>query len=1659
MPIPSANRSTYVPGPGEVGGELRVRVTASNMANAAAGVSTASAVVTSGPFYAATQFGTEGSGEGHLDDPGDVAIDSSGDIWVLDTGNDRVEKFSSEGAYIAQFGSAGSGNGQLEQPAGLALDSSGDVWVADTGNNRVEEFSATGEDLKSFGVRGTKKGQFKSPGGIAVDGGSVWVSDSENGRVQRFNEAGEYQATVASRGSGRGEVGEPEGMAVDAKGDVWIADWSNQRVEEFSESGEYLGEILGEDVAGASLFAYGIAVWGEDVFVGDVANNRIVEFNKSGEYVDEFGTPGGGLGQLRLGFPMGLAMDSHGDVWVADTGNYRVQEWAPSTAAPADTAAPSLSGEAVAGETLSATQGTWSGSPLEYRYQWQLCGEGGTGCSAIAGADGQNYVLAHADIGGTVRVQVSASNTGGTATEVSAAATTIVAASALSSTALPAVTGATQDGRVLHAGTGSWSGSPPSSYAYQWESCNESGGECAAIEAASGTEYDLGEGDIGTTLRVTVTATNDAGSVHATSAASALVTPEPPSELEVPTISGAPDVGQVLRADHGAWTGTERQFAYQWESCNESGGECAAIEGATESEYDLGEGDKGSTVRVRIGVESALGSLSDVSAVTPVVGAAGALASTTQPVITGVPQAGHTLTTSTGTWANGASAGYAYQWQTCNRLGEHCEAIEGATGASYPLEPANIGQTLRVQVTATQGSETLKRTSAVTQPVAASGKPVSADPPPIEGAALKGQTLTAGTGEWSGETPSSYTYQWERCGEVGGECAAIEGATASSYTLVEADLGSTLRVIVTATSTGGSTAAVSGGTPRVNPKSLLDLSLPSIAGLVEFEGDLAAEPGIWSGEGAISYAYQWEDCNAAGSECAPIEGANETEYTPAEKDHAKALRVKVTATGPLGSQSAYSAVTPATPGGEATVEAAEETAQRADPAVLAASTSATLEGQTIAPALEDGEELAAKRALTSGTVSKEDPGELAVNTPEGELTLKPLETSSKASTLPTLVNETVALFANAWPATDAIVRPEALGAGTVLQLRSAEAPHAFSWEVGLGAGQKLEQLPDGAVAVVKAEESFTIPPPSAEPQSSDSAPEPPETHAEQVERESEEATPEEEVKSEPPPSAPRSTTSPAETPAGMLEPQKTAAQYEAATSAIGYAEAHVGEAILMSIPVPYVIDADGRTVPAWLSVNGNSVTLSLKPTEATAYPVFVAMPVAALSDKTSGERDPFEYGLSDLNSITFSGENSKIAENIARLKNPKAPLYVQTARLATPWDILKSSSQGYLRAQAEKWVPAVEKDGLEPYITIEADEHEEHPPKVSVYRRAIKELMEKFKTVKRWGAWNEPDHSVNTVDHAEAAHYWQAAESVAVELGCSCTVVAGEFYEYPDQGIPNYPADYTKVLEKYDPEAWKDGKHAKPNRKAWVRHKIPSVWGFHDYKDVVDIANEDASKFQAFASGGKLGKPPIWISEAGVQLHDNAKDGPPTRLAEPPEGNEFSLQEEASQAFLTLHEAKPPRGGISRIERVYYYEYQAPSEAEVKKNANAFDSGLIEAEPEPRGEGKSHSEPRPAYCYLAYESHRCPPKAVTLANQTAEVNSYGDGAEVTLEWEHPGEGAHVVNAPTIGPDVFRPLSESAQITACAPYRYRAVARNDADETAVGQWVEDSDYCS
>jgi len=119
--------------------------------------------------------------------PSGVAVDSYGNVYVADTYNHRIQKFSSSGTFITKWGSQGTGDGQFYSPSGVAVDSSGNLYVADTKNHRIQKFNSNGTFITKWGSKGTGDGQFNNPYGVAIDSsGNVYVADSENNRIQKF---------------------------------------------------------------------------------------------------------------------------------------------------------------------------------------------------------------------------------------------------------------------------------------------------------------------------------------------------------------------------------------------------------------------------------------------------------------------------------------------------------------------------------------------------------------------------------------------------------------------------------------------------------------------------------------------------------------------------------------------------------------------------------------------------------------------------------------------------------------------------------------------------------------------------------------------------------------------------------------------------------------------------------------------------------------------------------------------------------------------------------------------------------------------------------------------------------------------------------------------------------------------------------------------------------------------------------------------------------------------------------------------------------------------------------------------------------------------------------------------------------------------------------
>jgi hypothetical protein len=475
---------------------------------------------------------------------------------------------------------------------------------------------------------------------------------------------------------------------------------------------------------------------------------------------------------------------------------------------PVSLSAPAITGSLQEGQTLTASVGGWAGTaPFAFTYQWQRCSILGGDCEDIPAATSSTYTLEALDLASQLAVVVTASNGEGFES-ASSAETSPILALLPTNTLLPAISGLLKDGQLLTAGTGTWSGTTPISYSYQWQLCNPFGDECADLSGATGSSLALSPSDVGGILDVVVTATNTAGSTSVTTPVTGLITGLLPSNLGLPSISGLLQEGQLLNVATGSWSGTTPiSYSYQWQLCNPLGQECTDISGETGSSLRLSLGDIGSTLDVVVKATNVAGS---TSVTTPVSGLIEGLlpGNLGLPSISGLLQEGQLLSVATGSWSGTAPISYSYQWQLCNALGKACANISEATGSSLKLSLGDIGDTLDVIVKATNVAGSTSVTTPVTGLIEGL-LPTNTLLPSITGLLKDGQLLTAGTGTWSGTTPISYSYQWQLCNLLGKECANIAKATGSTYLLGLLDIGLPLRVVVTATNVAGSASALS----------------------------------------------------------------------------------------------------------------------------------------------------------------------------------------------------------------------------------------------------------------------------------------------------------------------------------------------------------------------------------------------------------------------------------------------------------------------------------------------------------------------------------------------------------------------------------------------------------------------------------------------------------------------------------------------------------------------------------------------------------------------------------------------------------------------------------------------------------------------------------
>jgi DNA-binding beta-propeller fold protein YncE len=263
--------------------------------------------------------GGRGTGKGEFDSPVGIAIDPNGNVFVADTNNGRIEKFSPTGAFLDIIGTKGSGQGQLGAPNGIAVDHAGNIYVADASNHRVQKLTADGKLIAEWNGPG---GGFYGPRRIAIGSdNSVYVVDQGHTRIVKFSPDGQVLTVWGTKGTGDGQFDDPASVAVDPTANkVYVADPRNKRIQVFDSDGKFLTKWIVPEWGGP----YGF----EDLAI-DSNNGRLYASSANMNSVLIFDLNGNRVAALtpkppdQLEGPSGLAL-SNRKLYVVNMGGNHV---------------------------------------------------------------------------------------------------------------------------------------------------------------------------------------------------------------------------------------------------------------------------------------------------------------------------------------------------------------------------------------------------------------------------------------------------------------------------------------------------------------------------------------------------------------------------------------------------------------------------------------------------------------------------------------------------------------------------------------------------------------------------------------------------------------------------------------------------------------------------------------------------------------------------------------------------------------------------------------------------------------------------------------------------------------------------------------------------------------------------------------------------------------------------------------------------------------------------------------------------------------------------------------------------------------------------------------------------------------------------------------
>lgn len=769
------------------------RVVASNTtgSNASASASLTIVVGTTISTYAGApgQAGaTDGIGTAsRFNNPSSIAVDLSGNVYVADSSNHVIRKIAPGGVVTTlagQAGFSGSSDGtgtaaRFNAPSGIAVNSVGTVYVADTFNHTVRVVNSSGSVTTmagSAGISGTTDGQganarFTYPSGIAVDsGGGVYVADTSNHTIRRIQSDGTVTVFAGSPGL-RGAIdgsgtnarfAYPNAVAIDSSGNLYVADSFNHAIRKITTFGSVTTLAGSFGVAGStdapSLFNQpsGVAVDSlGNVFVADTFNHSVRRISSVGVVTTIAGYPGlpgsaDGIGsEARFNQPYGMAVDSTGNIYVADTRNHIIRRTG-SVTAPQIQTQPQNALAAIGGTATFTVTAT--GAPTPSIFQWTRQAAGTIGFVTLSNDGTYNGVtsatltvsnVTQAMNGDQFQVVVSnlispnATSTPVTLVLGTAPVFTSAANATFQATnagAFNITTNATPSATYSAVGLPAW----------------------ATLNTGSGVITGIPPDTNGSPFTVTITANNG---IPATQTLTITVLPAvlPPTITNQP-VSVAVDQGQTATFSVG--TGGTAPFTYEWRRNGVS------VSGATGATLTIANAQASAAGTYTVTVTNSVGVATSVGA---------ALVVNTMPTFVSQPRAQTVLAGSVVTFSASATGGssFNYQWRR-NGI-----AIVGATNATLTINGVTTLDAGNYDVQVSNGIGLVTSSLAQLTIVTAPSAPVISVQPAAR-TALLGTSTTLAVAASGAPSPS---YQWRKDG------IAIANATGPTLTIASVQLG------------------------------------------------------------------------------------------------------------------------------------------------------------------------------------------------------------------------------------------------------------------------------------------------------------------------------------------------------------------------------------------------------------------------------------------------------------------------------------------------------------------------------------------------------------------------------------------------------------------------------------------------------------------------------------------------------------------------------------------------------------------------------------------------------------------------------------------------------------------------------------------------------